>query len=70
MKAKHKRLFWSVTLPPLALLFAVLLAELTRWLDQSAGGRMVLMCALALVCAIVGRMAWRWPGWTDDDPDA
>ena len=70
MKARQKRLFWAITLPPLALLAAVLLAGLTRWLDQTAAGKLLMLCALALVCAKIGHMAWTWPGWTDDDPDA
>lgn len=66
MKAKHKRLLWAITLPPLAMLFAVLLAGFTRWLDQSIGGKL-LLCALSLVYAKIGHMAWAWPGWTDND---
>jgi hypothetical protein len=67
MKSTHKRIFWTVLTPPLLLLFAVLVTALTRWLDQTIGGQVVMLLILVGFCVKVGHMAWTWPGWSDDD---
>lgn len=63
MKATHKRLFWAVTLPLLALPLAVLMVVLTKWLGESTGGMRLLM----LVAATIGCMSWTTINGSNDD---
>lgn len=66
MKAKHKRIFWTVLAAPVLLAVAVLLAALTRWLDGFIGGKALLLALLLAFCGWTAYQAWTWPGWTDD----
>ena len=67
MKARTKRIIYTLLMPPAVLALAVVLSTLTRLLEQTVGGKVLMLVALAAVAVKLGHMAWTWPGWTDDE---
>lgn len=70
MKARTKRIIYTLLMPPALMALAVALSALARLLEQTAGGKALMLVALAAVAVKLGHMAWTWPGWTDDERKA